>query len=70
MMAHFDLYKRQLQLLKENGGELSSLNKYLTFYESLDDQKKIKTNQLVFATPEAGCDVTTVKLDFSGEDGT
>jgi len=70
MMSHLDLCLRQLRLVQESGGELSSLNKYLTFYQSLEDTKKIKTDELVIASPDAGFDVTTLKIDYSGEDAT
>jgi len=43
MMSYFDLYKRSLSQVKQTNGHISSLNKYLTFYESLEDTKKIFT---------------------------
>ena len=66
MMSYFDLYKRVLDQLKEEGGEQSSLNKYLTFYESLEDSKKIYSHDVAIKNPEEGCDIQTLQVDFGG----
>lgn len=60
MMSYFDLYKRVLNQVKEEGGEGSSLNKYLTFYESLEDSKKIFSHDVAIKNPDDGCDIQTL----------
>jgi len=68
MMSYFDLYKRVLNQVKEEGGEGSSLNKYLTFYESLEDSKKIFSHDVAIKNPDDGCDIQTLEVDFGGDD--
>jgi hypothetical protein len=68
MMSYFDLYKRILDLVKVEGGEDSSLNKYLTFYESLEDAKKIFSHDVSLNKPDEGCDIQTLEVDFGGDD--
>lgn len=45
-MSYFDLYIRLLHEVKETNGQYSQLNKYLAFYESLEDSKKIHTQDI------------------------
>jgi hypothetical protein len=59
-----------MALLKENGGEHSSLNEYLTFYNSLEVSKNIFSHDISIKTPDEECDVQTVEIDFSGDDAT
>jgi hypothetical protein len=65
MMSYFDLYTRALAEVKKENGEHSSLNQYLTFYESLEDPKRIFTQDVAIRAPDEGCDVTTLEV---GED--
>lgn len=67
-MSYLDLQQRSLALLSEQGGEHSSLNKYLTFYNSLEAQKKIYSHDVHIKNPDEGCDVHTVEVCFDGED--
>jgi hypothetical protein len=64
-----DLYKRIISLLETNDIKHSNINKYLTFYNSLDDYKKIYSHDIEIRNPDEGCDVQTLEVDFSGEDG-
>jgi len=72
LMSFIDLYQRCLELAKDEHqaerGELSSFNKYLTFYNSLEDQKKIYSHNVAVRNPEEGAAVQTVEINFDGED--
>ena len=73
LMSFIDLYQRCLELAKDEHhsptrGELSSFNKYLTFYNSLEDQKKIYSHTVAIRNPEEGAAVQTVEVNFDGDD--
>ena len=72
LMSFIDLYQRCLLLAKDEHqnerGELSSFNKYLTFYNSLEDAKKIYSHTVAIRNPEEGAAVQTVEINFDGDD--
>ena len=68
-VSYFDLYIRLLKEVNESNGQLSELNKYLTFYESLEDTKKIHSQDVQILPPHEGTDVMTLEVDFSGASG-
>lgn len=56
-MSYLDLYRRIISLLETSDIKQSSINKYLTFYNSLEDQKKIYSHDIEIKNPEEGCDI-------------
>ena len=66
-MSYFDLFERVLNLSREKEEHNSKFNKYLTFYNSLEDQKKIKTQDVAIKNPSEGCQIQTLEVNF-GED--
>lgn len=68
LMSYFDLYKRYFALLGDKKSEACKLNKYMTFFNTLEQQNRIQSHDVAIQTPEEGCQVTTVEVDFSGED--
>jgi hypothetical protein len=61
MMSYIDLYQRVLALLNYGDGphyakevKNSALNKYLTFYHSLDEEQKIYSHTIELKVPEDG----------------
>jgi hypothetical protein len=67
-MSYVDLYKRYYQVVQGEKREESELNKYMTFYNSLEQSLRIQTHDVAIKNPEEGCQVTTVVVDFSGDD--
>lgn len=77
LISYMNLYIRILALLEQddiNGDserlesltlKNSSLNKYLTFYYSLERQKQIYTLEIEIKAPEEGFDVTSLEIDLS-----
>jgi hypothetical protein len=61
-MSYIDLYKRVLGLLTQGDGpqvaqavKNSDLNKYLTFYHSLEEEQKIYSHNVELRLPDEGC---------------
>lgn len=61
MMSYIDLYQRVIALLNYGDGpkaapevKTSSLNKYLAFYYSLDEEHKIHSHNIELKVPEEG----------------
>lgn len=46
----------------------SALNKYLTFYHSLEEEQKVFSHNVELRLPDEGCQVQTLEVDFSGDD--
>jgi len=63
-MSYFDLYERVLNLSREREAQNSSFIKYLTFYNSLEDQKKIYTHEVAIKNPAEGCHIQSLEVDF------
>ena len=75
-----NLYTRTLAILEQDDVSVdsermeslhlknSSLNKYLTFYYSLERQKQIFTQEVEIKVPEEGFDVTSLEIDLSSNE--